>query len=98
MDSLINKLIKENLGNIMDKSRDVLLLEDEIYIHDSSDKEALEKRYDALRLNEKDRIVINDYIACKDTISSRIADLSYIAGASDTVKLLNSLKLLKEFE
>lgn len=41
MDSLINKLIKENLGNIMDKSRDVLLLEDEIYIHDSSDKEAL---------------------------------------------------------
>ena len=98
MDNLINKLIKENLGSIMDKSRDALLLEDEIYIHDNNDKEALEKRYDALRLDEKDRIVINDYIACKDTISSRIADLSYIAGVSDTVKLLNSLKLLKEYE
>lgn len=98
MDNLINKLIKESLGNVMDKSRDALLKEDDIYIQDSNDKEALEERYDALRLDEKDRIVINDYIACKDTISSRIADLSYIAGVSDTVKLLNSLGLLKKYE
>ena len=98
MDNLINKLIKESLGNVMDKSRDALLKEDDIYIHDEKDKEALEKRYDALQLEEKDRIVINDYIACKDTISSRIADLSYIAGVSDTVKLLNSLGLLKKYE
>ncbi len=98
MDNLINKLIQENLGNIMDKSRDALLLKDEIYIHDNNDKKALEKRYDSLRLDEKDRIVINDYIACKDTISSRIADLSYIAGVSDSIKLLNSLGLLKEYE
>lgn len=98
MDNLINKLIKESLGNVMDKSRDALLKEDDIYFHDSNDKEALEERYDALRLDEKDRIVINDYIACKDTISSRIADLSYIAGVSDTVKLLNGLGLLKKYE
>lgn len=98
MDNLINKLMQENLINIMDKSRDALLLEDEIYIHDSSDKEALEKRYDSLRLDKKDRIVINDYIACKDTMSSRIADLSYVAGVSDSIKLLNSLGLLKEYK
>lgn len=96
MDNLINKLIKESLGSIMDKSRDALLLEDETYIHDDNDKEALEKRYDDLMLDEKDRMVINDYIDCKDTINSRIADLSYIAGVSDTIKLLNGLKLLKE--
>ncbi len=98
MDNLINKLIKESLGNVMDKSRDALLKEDDIYIHDSNDKEALEERYDALRLDEKERILIDDYMACKDTMYSRVADISYIAGVSDTIKLLNSLKLLKEFE
>lgn len=98
MDNLINKLIKENLGNLMDKSRDALLLEDEIYLHDRKDKEELEKRYDTLNLCEHDRIVIDDYIACTDTMNSRISDISYIAGVSDTVKLLHSLGLLKEYE
>jgi len=98
MDNLINKLIKEHLGHLMDKSRDILLLEDDIYNHDLKDKELLEKRYDALELNEKDGIIINDYIACIDTMNSRVADISYIAGVTDTVKLLNSLELLKEYE
>ena len=98
MDKLINQLIYEKLGSCMDKSRDALLLEDETYINDEKDKEALETRYDSLNLKEHDRIVINDYIACIGTLNSRIADLSYIAGVSDTVKLLNSLGLLKEYE
>ncbi len=98
MDILINKLIKETLGSIMDKSRDALLLEDDIYIHDSNNKEALERRYDNLKLDEKDRIVINDYIACINIMNSRIADISYITGISDTIKLLNGLGLLKKYE
>lgn len=98
MDKLINKLINEKLGDTMDRSRDALLLEDDTYIHDEKDKEALEARYDKLNLNEPDRIVINDYIACINTMNSRAADVSYIAGVSDTVKILNSLGLLKEYK
>lgn len=98
MDKLINKLIYEKLGDTMDKSRDALLLEDDTYIHDEKDKEALEARYDKMNLKEPDRIVINDYIACINTMNSRVADISYIAGVSDTVKILNSLGLLKEYE
>lgn len=96
MSNLINHLIEESLENIMERSTKALLLEDEIYINDRKAKECLEKRYDALNLDVKDRLVINDYIACIGTVSSRIEELSYIAGISDAVKLLNSLGLLKK--
>jgi len=98
MDNFIDTLINGSLGNIMDKSRDSLLLEDGVYIQDCADMNVLEKRYNALDLNQHDRNVINDLIACIGTVNSRIADISYIAGACDTVKLLNRLKLLKEHE
>lgn len=96
MSNLINHLIEEGLENIMERSTKALLLEDEIYINDRKAKEWLEKRYDALNLDVKDRLVINDYIACIGTVRSRIEELSYIAGISDAVKLLNSLGLLKK--
>jgi hypothetical protein len=41
-------------------------------------------------------MVINDYIACTATVNHRYADISYMAGIRDTVKMLVSLGLIKD--
>lgn len=48
----------------------------------------------ALNLGETDKKLIDDYTACLQTVDQRNADLSYIAGVRDTVRLLHSLDLL----
>ena len=44
MEDLISKLIDRGLGNIIDKSRDPLILQDEVYLKDSQDLNELEER------------------------------------------------------
>ncbi len=98
MESLISKLIERGLGNIMDKSRDPLILSDEVYLQDSKDLSELEDRYEALDLDKHDRMIIDDYFACAESVRSRINDLSYIAGIRDAVLFLNELELIKKGE
>ena len=94
MDKVINQLIQENIGQAIDKRRDRLLASDEMYQQDSTDAEDLLKRYEALNLERADRIFINDLIETRD---SRCADLSYLCGFSDAIKLLHNLGILKDF-
>lgn len=98
MEDIISKLIERGLGNIMDKSRDPLILKDEIYLQDSKDLSELEDRYEALDLDKHDRMIIDDYFACAESVRARINDLSYIAGIRDTVLFLNELGLIKKGE
>lgn len=98
MNNIINQLIQENIGQVIDKRRDRLLMDDEMYQQDSTDSEELLKRYEALNLEKADRIFINDLICCIETRDSRCADLSYLCGFADAIKLLHSLGILKEFE
>ena len=95
MEDLISKLIDRGLGNIIDKSRDPLILQDEIYLKDSHDLSELEERYENLALSKEQRMIMNDYIACGESVRARINDLSYIAGVRDTVLLLNQMGLIK---
>lgn len=98
MDAFINELLETHLGNIIDKSKDKLILEDETLQQDERDLSDLEQRYTALNLAKADRLVINDYIACMQTVEHRNLDLSYLAGVRDTVRLLHSLDLIKSVE
>lgn len=95
MDNLLDKLLEMGLNQGVSKSRDEMIRADDTYNKDFKDMEELEARYEELELPEEIRRVINDYIACKDTISERAEDISYIAGIKDTVLFLNILGLLK---
>ncbi len=43
MEDLISKLIDTGIGNFIDRSRDSLILQDEIYLKDSKDLDELEE-------------------------------------------------------
>lgn len=94
MEDLISKLIDTGIGNFIDRSRDPLILQDEIYLKDSKDLDELEERYSNLNLTKEQRIIVNDYIACGESVRARINDLSYIAGVRDAVLLLNQMGLI----
>ena len=98
MNKLIEDLIKKGMGNFMDRSRDELARSDETYLNDCRDGKDLEQRYESLDLSKRQRIVINDYMACTSTASHRYADISYMCGIKDTVRMLVSLGLIKGVE
>lgn len=96
MDKLIERLIDNGMRHFMDLSRDELARVDKVYQYDCKDAEELEQRYESLFLSKRQRMVINDYIACTATVSHRYADISYMAGIRDTVRMLISLGLIKD--
>ena len=96
MDKFVKKLVKNHLGAFMNKSIDALALADETYLQDSKAADELEERYNALNIPEKDRIVINDYIACLSTKEHKMRDLAYLAGVADSIKLFNGLGAIKD--
>ena len=95
MEKFVKKLVKNHLGVVMDKSIDALALADEVYLSDCKAADELEERYNALDLPERDKIVINDYIACLATREHKMRDIAYLAGVSDSIKLFNSLGAIK---
>ena len=52
--------------------------EDEIFQQDEKDLDELTKRFMDLDLPKHDRMIINDYIACLQTVDCRYADISYM--------------------
>lgn len=96
MDEFVKTLIKDHLGSFMDKSRDKLALTDEDYVKDNKDAGILENRYKALSLSESDRMVIDDYVACLLSRESLMADISYLSGVSDCIKLLHRIGAIKD--
>ena len=96
MENILDKLLEMGLGQGVSKSRDEMIKADAIYNKDFEDLEALEERYEKLDIPVEARRVINDYIACKESLSERAEDLSYIAGLKDAVLSLNHMGLLKK--
>lgn len=95
MEKMIDRLIRLGIRGFMDESRQKLAMEDEIYLNDSEDEEELKQRYMELSIPRKQRILINDYIACMKTVNIRYSNISYIAGIKDTIKMLIQLGILK---
>ena len=94
MDKFMDVLIHEHLEPLMMKSRQRFAMSNEVYRRDLEDAANLEERYQALVLEKKDRLVMNDYIACLQTAGERASELAYMAGASDMVKLLHRLNVI----
>lgn len=95
MDKFLDKLVERHLGILMNESRDKLALSDKLYKQDLKDSKELEKSYNAIPLDDKARILINDYIACLMTREHRMSEISYLAGIGDTIKFLNAIGVLK---
>ncbi|MCI8730874.1 MAG: hypothetical protein HFH57_06980 [Lachnospiraceae bacterium] len=95
MENIMDKLINMGIRDFIDESREKLTLEDEVYLMDKRDEDALGQRYLGLDLPRKQRVLIDDYIACVKTAGIRYSDISYIAGIKDTVKMFVQLGLLK---
>lgn len=96
MERILKKMMDMGMGQFMDKSRQELCMSDIIYQGDHEDERELEQRYIELDLTRRQRMLVNDYVACMETARSRYADISYMAGVKDTVKMLIRIGALEE--
>ncbi|MGN8946303.1 hypothetical protein ACTNEF_14630 [Bariatricus sp. HCP28S3_E4] len=80
MDLLTREVLNQTIAEAIDETRNKICAEDEIYQHAEKDLDELAVRFMELDLQEHDRMIINDYIACLQTVDCRYADISYMAG------------------
>ena len=72
MDLLTREILNQSIAEAIDATRNKICAEDEIFQQDEKDLDELTKRVMDLDLPEHDRMIINDYIACLQTV-----DLNY---------------------
>lgn len=95
MEILTREILNQTVGETIDKTRDKLCLLDETFQQDEKDLDELTKRYMELNLPKKEKMIIEDYIACMQTVDARYADISYVAGIEDAIYILKKLDLIK---
>ena len=98
MNNLINDLLKKGLGNFIDRSRDALIWDDEIYQECSREEDESEEKCFNMNLTKGQKKVIKNYVSDIRATEHRYAYLSYLAGVKDTVRMLVSLDLIKGVE
>ena len=98
MNKLINDLLKRGLGNFIDRSRDALIWDDEIYQKCSREEDESEEKCLNMGLTKEQEKIIKKYVSDIRATEHRYADISYMAGIMDTVKMLVSLGLIKGVE
>lgn len=96
MEPIIEKVMDMGIGQFMDKSRQGFSKSDAAYLKYGWKEEELERKFMNLDLSNHQRLIINDYISCMKTADNREADISYIAGVKDAIKMFVRLGLLKE--
>lgn len=96
MEQLIDKLISMGMEQFIGESRQALSMTDEIYLKDMADAELLEARWEALDLTKKQRMLINDYIACLESAEDRYNEISYMAGIRDAARMIQYFGLFKD--
>lgn len=92
--------MNQTIAEAIDATREIICAEDEIYQQDEKDLDEkdldeLTVRFMELDLPEHDRMIINDYIACLQTVDCRYADISYMAGIEDAITFLKKMDLIK---
>ncbi|MGN0466710.1 MAG: hypothetical protein ACI4F9_10240 [Lachnospiraceae bacterium] len=95
MNLFIRKIMNQIIAEDINVTRDKICAEDEMFQQDEKDLDKLTKRFMDLNLLMHDRIIINDYIACLQTVDCRYADISYMAGIEDTITFLKKVRLIK---
>lgn len=87
MENLIQEAAERVVESLMEHSCEEFQQADEIYLRDRRDLDALEQRYLELCLSNQQRQIINDYIACFESLKNREKELAYLAGQRDGRKL-----------
>ena len=95
MDRLIDDLLKKGLGNFIDRSRDALIWDDEIYQKCSREEDKAEEKCLDMGLTKRQEKTMKQYVSDIRATDHRYADLSYLAGVKDTVGMLVSLDMIK---
>lgn len=98
MNKLINDLLKKGLGNFIDRSRDALIWDDEVYQKCSREEGESEEKSLNMGLTKSQKKIMKQYVSDIRATEHRYADLSYLAGVKDTVGMLVSLDLIKVAE
>ena len=89
------KIVISNYNETMLKERRQRILAYDEYIQqDNGDLVYLEERYNSLNIPHTIRRVIDDYIACLESRDERYADMSYVAGMGDAIKMLMNMGVL----
>lgn len=95
MEQIMKEMMDMGMKQFMDKSRKELSMSDAVYLEDCKDERELEQRYMELDLTRRQRMLVNDYVACTQTTYNRYAEISYVTGVKDAIKMLFQLGLLK---
>lgn len=95
MDLFSREILNQSLAEAIDATRNKICAEDEVYQQDEKDLDELTRRFRNLDLPEHESMIINDYIACIQTVGCRYADISYMAGIEDAITLLKKMDLIK---
>lgn len=90
----ISELIEIGMGAVIDMSADKIIMEDEIYRKDVKDSEEI---FDKLveTLSQKQKDLLDDYIACMMAANERACNLTYLVGAKNTIRFLSETNVIK---
>lgn len=75
-----NEILRESIEKINSTDPDIM--------QDNSDLKDLERRYESLNIPNKDRRIIDDYIACIYSMSERMETLMYYEGMKNAASIL----------
>ena len=95
MDLLTKEMLSQTIGEAIDNTRNKISLADETFQQDEKNLDELTKMFMKLDLPEHARAIIDDYIACLQTVDCRYADISYVAGIEDAITFLKKMDLIK---
>lgn len=94
MENKTEIVIANYIETMMKERRQRICASDEYIQQDNGDLVYLEERYNSLNIPHTIRRVIDDYIACLESRDERYADMSYVAGMGDAIKMLMNMGVL----
>ena len=88
MDSMMQRLLDNGFGVMIDFTREEFLKKDETYQAQTIETNKSEEEFMRLKLHEEEKRVIENYIAHIQREASRYADISYFAGMKDAIRMM----------
>ncbi|MCD8013350.1 MAG: hypothetical protein LUG99_09270 [Lachnospiraceae bacterium] len=95
VNDLLSPSVRSTFGDLMDESRSRLAEQSEAYQEDDAAVNRAEDAYMELDLTEEQRMVVDEYKTAIERFGQTAADISYIAGFEDCVRMMKMLGLVK---
>ena len=94
MENKTEIVIANYIETMMKERRQRIFASDEYIQQDNGDLVYLEERNNNRKIPHTIRRGIDDYIACLEARDERYADMSYVAGMGDAIKMLMNMGVL----